>query len=294
MHTQPDKIGRANYRYAFPLGVVRQPCSPVAVVELFVRLGMIALAMLQLAACASPPNDGVSLSITSATAQRKPDMLDIWCDAALDNHTDAPLVVTSNGSSAFDGLTLLVRDVNDRLLAQQSFLFHQSPDREGKHFTLRVGRNTHHMGFPLFTLTNAPSTLRLQLVGTLPGSGYHTGLTSQVFRVTVKEVFVERKDGQQDYARAIAAVNRQIEKINEEPKVIKTDQRVVRIEYSAQDGRVICFDKTGKGFLTLERRESGRFEGVFTTPAISFVFVKGHGAPASMSCPIYIEEKDLP
>ena len=140
-----------------------------------------------LAGCASPPNGGVSLSITSATAQRKPDMLDLWCDAALDNHTDAPLVVTSNCSSAFDGLTLLVRDANDRLLAQQSFLAHQSPRQDGLHFTLRVGRNTHHMGFPLFTLTNAPSTLRLQLVGTLPGSGYQAGLTSQVFRVTVRE-----------------------------------------------------------------------------------------------------------
>lgn len=137
---------------------------------------------------ASPrPGGGVSLIITSATAQRNPDMLDILCDAALDNHTDTPLVVTSNFYSAFDGLSLVVRDVNDRLLAQQSFLVHQSPNASDRHFTLRVGRNTHHMFFPLITLTNAPSTLRVQLVGTLPGSGYHAGLTSQVVRVTVRE-----------------------------------------------------------------------------------------------------------
>ncbi|MCX6897369.1 MAG: hypothetical protein NT105_01595 [Verrucomicrobia bacterium] len=98
----------------------------------------------------------------------------------------------------------------------------------------------------------------------------------------------------QDYARAIAAVNRQIEKISEKPKVVKTYQRAVRIEYSAQDERVICFDKTGKAFLTLERRESGRFEGVFTTPAISPFVKGGHGVRASMLCPIYLEEKDLP
>ena len=102
------------------------------------------------------------------------------------------------------------------------------------------------------------------------------------------------KDGQQDRARAIAAVNRQIEKISEEPKVIKTDQRVVRIEYSAKDGRVVCFDQDGKAFLTLERREGGRFEGVFTTPAIGHSFANGRGCVlASMLCPVYIEEKDL-
>src|SRR4051812_1912389 len=63
------------------------------------------------------PTGGVSLTILDASAER----IDanhaflVFCEAALDNHTGAPLTVRSSFSSAFDALTLTVRGEGGRI-----------------------------------------------------------------------------------------------------------------------------------------------------------------------------------
>jgi len=144
-----------------------------------------ALLTLSLTGCVSRQG-GVSLSIVSATAKREEDVLSVSCYAALDNRTGAPLSVSSYFFSAFDGLSLAVYDDHDGFLYQQSFLSHQSPWGPARPFTLYPGRTRERMCCPMAPLANAPNTLRLRLVGRLPGSAYTGSVTSQVYRVTVK------------------------------------------------------------------------------------------------------------
>ena len=150
--------------------------------------------VLLLAGCVASPQPGsVTLFITIAVAKRYTNMssnveTEILCQAVIDNRTGAPLIVFSNFYSAFDGLDLVVRDDHGRLLAQEPFIYHQSPygSSNGRPFTLQSGRNTHDMHFSLTSMTNASDKLSLQLVGTLPRSSYTASLTSQVVQVSVK------------------------------------------------------------------------------------------------------------
>jgi len=102
------------------------------------------------------------------------------------------LVVSSYFFSAFDGLSLEVYDDRHGFLFQDSFVTGQSPYALDRHFTLYPGRTTHRMPFTLWPFPNAPDTLRLRLVGTLPGSDYTGVVVSQVYRVKVKSA--ERYD----------------------------------------------------------------------------------------------------
>ncbi len=147
----------------------------------------IAFTILLVAGCASRPNGAVTLTIVDVSTKRETDVLFIFCEAALDNHTGAELTVKSHFQSAFDGLSLIVRDDHGRLLAQQRFLQHRSPATpHDRLFPVHPGRNTYHMPFAFFQLTNAPPTLSVQLFGTLPGSSYTAGVTSEVRRLTVR------------------------------------------------------------------------------------------------------------
>jgi hypothetical protein len=169
------------------LAPVGELIRSMAVDTMRLLLTIFTLGSLLLAGCASRPPDTVSLTILDASTKKEPDMLFIFCEAALDNHTEKDLVVGSHFFSAFDGLSLRVTDDSGRLLAQQAFLIHQSPfTSHDRKFPIHPGRNTHHMPFALSQLTNPPPTLRVQLFGTLPGSAYTGGVTSQVFRVTVR------------------------------------------------------------------------------------------------------------
>jgi len=149
----------------------------------------IAVMILLLAGCSSRPSrSGVSLTILDASTEWVDGIFFVFCEAALDNHTGTSITVDSEFQSVFDGLTLSVRDDSGRFLAQQAFSYHLSPSRMGRPaFMLSPGRNTNHMPFAFFELTNVPLNLRVQLWGTLPRSPYTAGVTSQVFRVTVRE-----------------------------------------------------------------------------------------------------------
>lgn len=144
-----------------------------------------ALAVLLAAGCLSQPRGAVSLTIGHAMAQGEPDMLFVECDTALDNETGTSLFVSTDFYCAFDGLELVIRNDRGAILKQQPYIWHQSRNSARRQYTLQIGRNAKVMRFPI-VLANAPSTLRLQLVGALPGSVYSGGVTSQVVGVAVK------------------------------------------------------------------------------------------------------------
>lgn len=143
--------------------------------------------VLLLVRCGEPQSGGVSLTILDASAKRETQYLDVACTAVLENRTGSSLTVTSSFFSAFDGLSLVVTSDDDRQLASQGYAMHQSPSTfEGRPFVLPPGRTTQEMRFPIFALTNAPESVRLQLVGHLPRSTFTAGLTSGIVRVAIR------------------------------------------------------------------------------------------------------------
>lgn len=128
----------------------------------------------------------VSLSLTSASAKQEKDYLHVRCVAALDNQTGSSLVVTSAFFSAFDSLRIIVSTTDGTRLAEQSYAMHQSPfSIPGRAFVLPSGITTQAMSIPVFGVTNAPSTVTLQLTGTLMQSGFTDALASSKRDVTV-------------------------------------------------------------------------------------------------------------
>ena len=142
--------------------------------------------VLSTAACHSPERPTIGLSIRHGSARVADRHLSVTCLANIENNTGRPLTVTSSFFSAFDGLTLLVFDEQDRELARQSFLHHQSPySITGRPFPIRPGNTEQRMRFPVPSLPNPPSRLVLQLVGTLPGSGHTNRLVSNKIAVNL-------------------------------------------------------------------------------------------------------------
>ena len=126
------------------------------------------------------------LTLTKAAARRldNGDVI-VVCDAVIDNRTTKVVNVRSTFGSAFDGLMLVVRDEKGKLLTRQAYIWHQSPFAPpGRDFPLKVGENAKQIGFP-FALPADVKTIRVSLVGTLPGSGYDEILVSDVVSVTI-------------------------------------------------------------------------------------------------------------
>jgi len=128
------------------------------------------------------------LMLTKAAARRLDDgSVLVVCDAVLDNRTTKVVNVRSTFGSAFDGLSLVVRDEKGKLLQRQAYIAHQSPFAPpGRVFPLKVGENAKQLGFP-FALPADVKTIRVSLVGTLPGSGYDEIVVSDVVNVTIEQ-----------------------------------------------------------------------------------------------------------
>ena len=148
-----------------------------------------------------PANNGVSLSINNASAKRTTtkvhlngdgktfvgkEYVDFKCVVELNNGTGLPLTVKSNFFSAFDGLTLVVIKEDGKELARRGYTFHQSPYSIDRSFKLPVGVTKEVLYFPMFDLPKDCRTLKIQIVGGLPGSQYTSRLSSQITTITVK------------------------------------------------------------------------------------------------------------
>jgi len=131
----------------------------------------------------------VVLTLDGATAERwgHGDIL-FECRLSLENQTGAELKVRSNFFSAFDGMSLVVLDEGDKELKRQPYTYHQSPHSflEGREFVLPTGKSAARLVFPVPGLPREATTFRVQVAGTLPGSGYEPGLATRVRAVRVK------------------------------------------------------------------------------------------------------------
>jgi hypothetical protein len=110
------------------------------------------------------------------------------CKVIIENNTGAVLKVKSNFFSAFDGLSLVVRDEDGKELKKQSYTFHQSPfSIEPREYPLPSGKATKQIVFPVRGLPKEYARLKAQLIGTLPGSGYAPKLSSEILSVRPKK-----------------------------------------------------------------------------------------------------------
>jgi hypothetical protein len=132
------------------------------------------------------PPQKVLLTLERASSERRDGGEILFeCRLTLENDTGKALDVLSNFYSAFDGMSLLVRDEKGTLLKEQPYTFHQSPRREAKAFPLPAGKTTERLVFPIHGLPEDRAAFRVQVVGTLPGSGDSSEVSSPVREVRV-------------------------------------------------------------------------------------------------------------
>ncbi|MBV9470260.1 MAG: hypothetical protein JO316_01060 [Abitibacteriaceae bacterium] len=139
------------------------------------------------AQAAQAPSEGVKLHLATVKAERFAQDVLFDCDATLINRTGTTIQVKSNFSSAFDGLELIVFDEHGKRLVQQPYIWHQSPYSflNPRTFDLKPGANQQPLTFPIRDLPSQLKTLRVLLVGTLPGSTYEGVLCSDVVTVSI-------------------------------------------------------------------------------------------------------------
>jgi hypothetical protein len=130
----------------------------------------------------------VGLRLQKASAERWDKDILFRCDVTLDNETGKDLTVKSNFNSVFDGLQIVVTAPDGKVLAQQGYIFHQSPSTvEPRKFTLNKGNTTDTIVFPISTLPGDAKSFKVRLVGTLPGSGYDRELSSKTLTIEVRD-----------------------------------------------------------------------------------------------------------
>jgi hypothetical protein len=140
------------------------------------------------AVLAEESDAAVSLILSAATAQRRSGDTLFQCEATLDNAIGRDLTVRTNFYSAFDGLELVVTNRAGKTLAQQPYIFHQSPfTADGRDFTIKRGKTTASLVFPIAKLPAGEKVVKVRLVGTLPGSEFRRILSTETLEVKIKE-----------------------------------------------------------------------------------------------------------
>ncbi len=133
------------------------------------------------------PPPAVSLLLVKATADRWDKDVLFQCEVTLDNALGKETTVRSNFSSVFDGLELVVTTMEGKVIAQQGYTFHQSPFAPpGRTFALKQGKTTKTLVFPITGIPAEIRTLKVRLVGTLPGSTFDRILSSETLTLEVK------------------------------------------------------------------------------------------------------------
>ncbi|HEX4607969.1 MAG TPA: hypothetical protein VH092_07175 [Urbifossiella sp.] len=128
----------------------------------------------------------LKLALTGADAFRngRDTLFDLRIE--LDNRTGRALTARSHFASAFDALTLVVRDANGKELRRQPVAAHLSPSTlTPRPFTLAAGKTRQALRVPV-ELPADTRTVRVSLYGTFPGSGIDDLLLTDVLPVTVR------------------------------------------------------------------------------------------------------------
>jgi hypothetical protein len=154
---------------------------------MLLRVALLVAGLFVLPAFAEEPKPMVSLLLTGASATRRDTDTLFRCDAVLDNAMGRDLTVRSTFSSPFDGLELVVTTKEGKVLAQQPYIHHQSPYAPpGREFPVKQGNTKQTLVFPIQDLPGDIKTLKVRLVGTLPGSTYQRIVSSETLEIPVK------------------------------------------------------------------------------------------------------------
>ena len=128
----------------------------------------------------------VSLVLSKVSAERTQHDALFRCDVVLENDTGGKLAVTSNFFSAFDGLELVVTNKEGIVLVQQPYTFHQSPSTsDGRQFALPPGKTKESLVFPVRSFGTTGETVKVRLVGMLPGSSFNQILSTDTLPVVI-------------------------------------------------------------------------------------------------------------
>jgi len=133
-------------------------------------------------AIAEEQKPSVSLILAGASAEQLKQGILFACEAILDNASGKELPVRTNFYSAFDGLEVVVTNSEGKVLAQQGYTFHQSPNT-GRTFALPPGSTKGSLVFPIHDLPTDSKLFKVRLVGALPGSDYRRILSSETIEV---------------------------------------------------------------------------------------------------------------
>jgi hypothetical protein len=136
---------------------------------------------------AADPEPLVSLLISKVTAKPVgPDIL-VTCEVTIDNDTGRDLTVRSGFFSTFDGLEIVVTNREGKVLTQKAYMEHQAVYKlfDGRDFPLNQGKTVKELKFPLDDLPKGTRSLRVRLVGTLPGSTKKRILSSETLAVEI-------------------------------------------------------------------------------------------------------------
>lgn len=140
------------------------------------------------AATSADETPRVSLYLTHVSAHETQHGTRFRCKVKIVNDTGKRLSVTSNFHSVFDGLELVVTDVDGKLLRQRPYTFHQSPfTSDGREIPLARGKTEADIVFPISNFGMVGQPLKIRLVGTLPGSSYSKILSTETSRVDISK-----------------------------------------------------------------------------------------------------------
>ena len=149
-------------------------------------LGLSLLLVSGVSTRADEKNPGVSLMLSKVAARRDSKGTDFHCQVTVDNHTGKEIAVTSNFFSVFDGLELVVTNIDGKVLKQQAYTSHQSPSTlDGREFILKRGTTKKSIVFPMTSFGIVGQSLKIRLVGTLPGSSYKRILSTATIRTVI-------------------------------------------------------------------------------------------------------------
>jgi hypothetical protein len=129
----------------------------------------------------------VSLSVSTASAERFEVDTVFTFEATLHNDTGKDLEVRTTFSGLFDGLSLEVKTTKGEALVMQSYTHHQSPFAPpGRVFTLKQGKTTATIAFPVRDFPADVREVEVLLSGHLPGHGERYKLATKPLSLKIK------------------------------------------------------------------------------------------------------------
>ncbi|MFT7644131.1 MAG: hypothetical protein ACI9G1_005897 [Pirellulaceae bacterium] len=130
----------------------------------------------------------VSLVLNSVVALSDNTETLFKCNATLINNTDSDIIVTSNFSSVFDIVTIVVITADGKQSKQQSYIYHQSPfTSDGRDLKLKRGETKADLVFPIEEFGRNGETVKVQLVGVAIVSGDEVALSSKTKKIVIKK-----------------------------------------------------------------------------------------------------------